>query len=245
MKLAQCIWWWEFIHMTEMLPGLWARRGNDNLTRGPTTRVRCPITDLKAWLKAFATFVAVMSQKNGGVVPELMVYMVSIIRAEEEYVEGAWVRYDAAYRQQAAECRNTTWSKVSPSLFSLCFTGKAQALRRCDLCLSSSHGTRKCVWMGEGEQDVQAQLQAMEASVEALRQGMGRSWVRGNDHRSRDWQSKEDRCILFNQSTYYFWACCFRHACMICQGPHPAYSCNQSQGGGVWKGQNGRRKYPY
>ena len=219
--------------MAEMLPELWARRGDDNLTKAPTTRVRRPITDLKTWLKAFATYVAVMSQKNGGAIHELMAYMVSIIRAEEEYAEGAWVHYNAAYCQQAAACRNTTWSKVNPSLFSVCFTGKAQALSRCDLCLSSSHGTRECVWVGEGEQDVPAQLQAMEASVEALRQGMGRSSGRGNDHRSRDWQSKEDRCILFNQSTCYFWASRFRHGCMICQGPHPAYSFNQSQGGGV------------
>ena len=125
MKLAQRIWRWEFIHMVEMLLGLWACKGDDNLTTDPTTRVRRPITDLKTWLKAFATYVAVMSQKNGGAVPELIVYMVSIIRTEEEYAEGAWVHYDAAYHQQAAECRNTTWSKVSPSLFSLCFTGKA------------------------------------------------------------------------------------------------------------------------
>ena len=103
--------------MAEMLPELWARRGDDNLTKAPTTRVRLPITDLKTWLKAFATYVAVMSQKNGGAVHELMAYMVSIIQAEEEYAEGAWVRYNAAYCQQAAACRNTTWSKVNPSLF--------------------------------------------------------------------------------------------------------------------------------
>ena len=182
MKLAQRIWQWEYIDMLEMLPELWACRSDDNLTKAPTTRVRRPITDLKTWLKAFATYVAVMSQKNGGAVPELMAYMVSIIRVEEEYAEGAWVRYDEAYRQQAAACQNTTWSKVNPSLFSLCFTGKAQALSRCDLCLSSSHGTRECVWVGEGEQDVPARLQAMEASVEALRQSMGRSLATYNKY---------------------------------------------------------------
>ena len=119
------------------------------------------------------------------------------------------------------------------------------ALSRCDLCLSSSHMTRECICAGEGEQDVPACLQAMEASVETLRRGIGRPSGRGNDHRARDWQSKEDRCILFNQSTCYFRACRFRHACMIYQGPHPAYSCNQSQGGGAWKGQSTRRKYAY
>ena len=231
--------------MAEMLPELWARRSDDYYNRCPTARVRRPITDLWTWLKAFATYVAVMSQKNGGAVPELMAYMVSIIRAKEDYAECAWVRYDAAYRQQAAACHNTTWSKVNPSLFSLCFTGKAQALSWCDLCLSSSHVTRECIWAGEGEQDVPVRLQAMEVSMEALRQGIGRQLGRGNDHRARDWQNKEDRYIPFNQSTCYFRACRFRHACMICQGPHPAYSCNQSQGGEAWKGQSSRRKYPY
>ena len=138
MKLVQSIWRWEFIDLAEMLPELWGCRDDDNLAR-------YPITNLRTWLKAFATYVAVMSQKNGGAVSELMAYMVSVIWAEEEYLEGAWVRYDAGYHQQAAVCWNTTWSKVNPSLFSLCFAGKPQTLSRCDFCLSISHGFRECV----------------------------------------------------------------------------------------------------
>ena len=97
--------------MAEMLSQLWAHRWDKNLTRGPTTQVRHPITNLRTWLKAFATYVAVMSQKNGGATPKLMAYMVTIIQAEVEYAEGAWVCYDAAYHQQAVACWNTTWSK--------------------------------------------------------------------------------------------------------------------------------------
>lgn len=129
MRLAQRVWWWEFIDMAEMLPELWACRSNDNPTNCPTARVRCPITDLRTWLKAFATYMAVMSQKNGGSVPESMAYMVPIIRAEEDYAEGAWVHYDTAYCQQAAACWNTTWSKVNLSLFSLYFMGMAQGIK--------------------------------------------------------------------------------------------------------------------
>ena len=55
-----------------------------------------------------------MSQKNGLAVPELIACMVSIIWAEVEYVEGAWMHYNVAYCQQAAEYWNTTWSKVTP-----------------------------------------------------------------------------------------------------------------------------------
>ena len=43
---------------------------------------------LRAWLKAFGTYMAMMSQKNSGGVSELMAYMVSIIQGEEEYEEG-------------------------------------------------------------------------------------------------------------------------------------------------------------
>ena len=66
MRLAQCVWRWEFVDMAEMLPELWARRSDDNPNRCPTDRVRCPIADLRTWLKAFAIYVAVMSQKNRG-----------------------------------------------------------------------------------------------------------------------------------------------------------------------------------
>ena len=74
---------------------------------------------------------------------------------------------------------------MNPSLFSLCFTGKTQASSRCDLGLSSSHGTRECVWVGEGEQDVPACLQAMEASVD-----MSKPLGRGTARHSRDSQNK-------------------------------------------------------
>ena len=134
--------------------------------------------------------------------------------------------------------------KSDPVIVLTMLYGQGSSVSRCDLCLSTSHVTRECIWAGEGEQDVPACLQAMEASVEALRQGIGRPSGRGNDHRARDWQNKEDRCILFNQSTCYFWAYRFCHACMICQGPHPAYSCNQSQEEGHGRDST-RRKYPY
>ena len=44
-------------------------------------------------------YVGVMSIKHPEAVPELMSYVVAIIRASEDYAGLAWVRYDAAYRQ--------------------------------------------------------------------------------------------------------------------------------------------------
>ena len=53
------------------------------------------------------------------------------------------VRYDEAFRSQAAAKKDTQWSKVNPSLFAQCFTGRAHNTAHCDLCLSSSHTTQE------------------------------------------------------------------------------------------------------
>ena len=61
-------------------------------------------------------------------VPEMMSYMVAIIRANEDFAGQAWVRYDAAYYHQAAVNRNKSWSKINPPCFP-CFTGKVQMMK--------------------------------------------------------------------------------------------------------------------
>ena len=134
--------------------------------------------------------------RKEGAVPKLMVYMVSIIQVKEKNAERTWVCYDEVYCQQVAACHSITWSRVNSSLFPLCFTGKAQSSSHCDLCLSSSHSTRECIWAGEGEQDAPAHLQAMEASVDALRQDID-SWEEVMDSNQR----MGSHCILFYQSS--------------------------------------------
>eukprot|EP00731_Ephydatia_muelleri_P018367 Em0011g407a len=64
---------------------------------------------------------------------------------KQEYSGTAWAQYDATYRRQAASSGDRSWSKINPSLFSICFTGKAVTNNsRCDLCLSAYHPTGEC-----------------------------------------------------------------------------------------------------
>ena len=56
-KVAQRIWRWDFIDMVEMLPELWTQRTDENPTKALATQPRCPVTDIKTWLKAVATYV--------------------------------------------------------------------------------------------------------------------------------------------------------------------------------------------
>ena len=76
----------------------------------------------------------------------------------------AWVRYDAAYPRQAAVSGNRTWSRINPYLYALCFTGKAQAAKRCDLCLSVSHESKECSILTETDPDLPSQLKGSRIS---------------------------------------------------------------------------------
>ena len=47
-------------------------------------------------------------------VPEMMAYMMHIIRTSQEYEGLSWFIYDEAYRRQAAATKHVEWSKINP-----------------------------------------------------------------------------------------------------------------------------------
>ena len=97
-------------------------------------------------------------------VPELMAYMIQIIRASQEYEGLAWFTYDEAYRRQAAVTQHREWSKINSLIFSVCFTDRARRGQRCEWCLSAAHGSGGCV-NGGGESDMSQRLRAIESAV--------------------------------------------------------------------------------
>ena len=91
-----------------------------------------------------------------------MAYMIRILRASREYEGSAWASYDAAFRRQAAATGNKRWSKINPSLYSICFTGKAKKVGRCDLCLSAGHPTEECSLGVDDDPGMLRQMKAVE-----------------------------------------------------------------------------------
>ncbi len=87
----------------------------------------------------FNAYVGVLAGGNPEAVPELMAYLINIMRVSQDFGGMAWVNYDLAFRRQAASTGNRQWSRVNPSLYSICFAGAARASKRCDLCLSLTH----------------------------------------------------------------------------------------------------------
>ena len=75
---------------------------------------------------------------------ELMLYQATIIKYVRDFHGPAWAQYDRAYRSQVAQTKDLRWSRLNPTLYSLCFAGKAKHLVVSAHCLSDSHATDQC-----------------------------------------------------------------------------------------------------
>ena len=101
-------------------------KGTGTAKRANRSSAKKRSQDINVWLQCYAIIVGVMATKSPEMVPELMAYMISILQASQEYEGLAWATYEAAYHQQAAATGHKQWSKVNPSLYTVCFTGKAR-----------------------------------------------------------------------------------------------------------------------
>ena len=165
-KLAARILRGEFIEMHELLPEFLV--GTKEGAKTPSrARAKRRAQDINVWLQCFAMYVGVMAPEYPTRVPKLMGYMVLILRASRESEGSARAVYDDAYRRQAETSGQCQWSHVNPSLYSVCFTGKAAKAARCERCLSAGHATDDCSLPGEEDPDVSKRLRAIESAIES------------------------------------------------------------------------------
>ena len=222
-KLAERICRWEYIDISDLLPEFWpdqkAEEGTAKRVNWSSAKKR--VQNINVWLQCYAIYVGVMATKSPKMVPELMAYMISILRASQEYESLAWATYDLAYRRQAAATGHKQWSKVNPSLYTVCFTGKARKATRCDLCLSTAHKTSECSLTMDEDPDVGLRLKAVESAVIAF-SGNYQGFTATRGIRS------PKVCRLFNEKRCKFRNCKYRHVCRTCQGNHPATDCPSS-----------------
>ena len=110
-KMAEKIWRWEFVEMGDLLPENGMLRTEDGSSNPlGVVRRRRQITDVLTWVQCFAVYVGVMSRRYPEAVPELLAYMIQIVRARREFAELAWAQYDTSYRRHAANGGNRRWS---------------------------------------------------------------------------------------------------------------------------------------
>ena len=225
LKLANKIHRREFVEMAEMLPEFWpsVRHEESEGSSKPSPNSRRPrqVTEFITWLQCFATYTSVLAGHCPAVVPELMAYLVTIARVSQDFAGLCWVRYDAAFRRQAAITGDGRWSHINPSLYSICFTGRAQPSRRCELCFSANHSAKQCALVADPDPGLPERLKAVESAIVSLaspRSLEGRSPV----------ASSVPVCKLFNLGRCKFTRCRFRHACNRCGEAHAALVCTKA-----------------
>ena len=94
--LADKIIRWEFVEMAELLPEFWSSMASKDptplsaLRQGASTRKQA-VTDIATWIQCFANYISVMSAPHPVAVPELLAYLIFILRASQEFGGVAWV----------------------------------------------------------------------------------------------------------------------------------------------------------
>ena len=113
-KLAKKISAGEYVEMEELLPEMCTRENSE-----PRTKRRCSrrSLDIFPWLQCFGVYVSIQGSRSLEMIPELMVYMGTIIRAHREYTGSKWLRYDMLFRKHAALRNDTRWYVINPTIY--------------------------------------------------------------------------------------------------------------------------------
>ena len=153
----------------------------------------------------FVSYIIVMANKDPRRVPDLLGYLVHMIKASLEFEGSAWAKYDSTFRRQAAAMGNENWSSLNLSLFAMSFTGKGKSSTKCDNCLGNGHVVSGCPFLMDQRPESTMGWDSYGDSV-----GKGGMWP---------------RCRRFNEGKCTFLDCSFRHVCSRCNGKHLAIVC--------------------
>ena len=93
---------WGYAEMGELLPEFWTGSREAEAETKAKTRQGRKITDVFTWLYCYSLYVAVLAPGEPQVIPELMAYLNLILRVSQDYEGLGWMRYDSAFRRQAA-----------------------------------------------------------------------------------------------------------------------------------------------
>ena len=234
-KLAAKIRNGEYVDMGELLPEFWSGSKDEEGKEGKARRGR-KVTEVFTWLQCFGSYVAVRGTHAPDLVPELMAYMATIVRVSQDYAGLAWVRYDAAFRRQAALTGCTRWSMINTTLYTTCFTGLASSTKRCKLCFATSHTEKECAQGGDPDPGMKDRLKAIESAVLALTGAKGDRQERPTTSLIR---ATAETCRKWNSSGCTYPRCKYTHACSVCKGSHPATRCSARTVSGARSGTLG------
>ena len=190
------------MEMGELLPEFWSPRGEEgDVGRESKGRRSRKVTDIFTWLQCL---------------------MATIVRVSQDFAGLAWVRYDVAFRRQAAITHNDRWSIINSTLYTMCFTGMASSTKRCELCFASTHTEQECAQRGNPDPGMKDRLRAIETAVLAItgKQEQATKPV------TFSVKPSGEPCRKWNSVGCSYPRCRHSHVCSTCRGNHPATKCN-------------------
>ena len=140
--------------------------------------------------------------------------MILITRASQDFTGLAWVRYNAAFRRQAALTGNTWWSQIIATLYNTCFAGLAKLTTRCELCLATSHTEKDCALQGSTDPNMQDRPKTLESLVLAI------TPKQAHISKGSTREASGEPCTLWNQGRCSHPKCWHSHVCSRCGGAH-------------------------
>ena len=152
-KLRERILAGEFVDFTELPTAKGKVRGLPHSVEGQIVVVQAAdlsenrklVPDIATWVQCFGIYMAVVTSEAPDRTKSMLAYMALIAKCSLRYRWPSWAVYDLNFRQEAADTGLRDWSRVDPSIYSICFTGASISLENwCKRCNSIDHVTETC-----------------------------------------------------------------------------------------------------
>ena len=165
---------------------------------------RRQINSITDWIQAFVVYMEAIVSEHPSATLELLAYMLTIIKATQQYDRLYWRSYDTNYRITAAASGNRAWSRLDTDLYTRFFTGRAKPVSASSICDSISHLASDCSQNSRKFTHRKREGPKFPAASQAIKR--------------RQWPT--DVCAEFNaRGTCTFGSRCkYRHSCDDCSG---------------------------
>jgi len=124
----------EFIDLAELTI--------DRLSKPTQGRIR-PVVSIVEWTQCFTNYVSIRGRAQPEKVSDLPSYEHLILEAHLEYVGDGWSVYDRQFRQIAASCPSTIWTRRDDDLWNMIFKSN-QCRPHCKHCFGSTYSSDQC-----------------------------------------------------------------------------------------------------
>ena len=122
---------WEYVDLAELLPGVGSDTANAAAPQGfPFSQVARWFTPKNRQITSNTDWVAV----EPAATLKLLAYMLTVIKASQQYDGLYWLSYDTNYHINAAASGNKAWSRLDTDLYTRFFTGRAKPAVVCMEC---------------------------------------------------------------------------------------------------------------